>query len=651
MFALLALSAALAAPVPQPAIKIAPIPPADPDAADFDKPPKGALRLLGSRQMRHADGYVGDFAADGRTLFTAGYGTIREWDTDTNTLRRSIPVPDATTLMRVKSTPDAGTLLVWDMKKVQVFDRATKKRLHTLQVPGQRIDHFALSPDGKEVAVGTYEGHVRVFDVNDGTIRELDISHPPLRGDRSPPFIAGVAWSPDGKTLATSARRSGVWGWDANTGRELWTLPAQASDGMIAFTPDSKGLITSFQPDLSVNGYIAGLWDVATQQPKELRGFVTGQGLTVSRDGRYFTNGSQVWDTTADKWVHSFTLPATPESAAFSRDGKRMACGSNGVRLFDVTTGKELFDDTGHSGQVVEISVTPDGKLAATAGHDGTARVWDAGTGKLLYTFRGHLNGCVSVSLSPDGKRLATGNGNEVRVLDLKSGQEVWKASGLGWVTKVAFSPDGDTVAVAGGGLTVHLFDAKTGDPTRKLAGSNNGLSGPWHFVWTPDSTGIVSPVNLMPLPAPGGNPNAAPVPVGGPGGEGDGKFRFVLWDVKSGERVRVIGEPVERYDGPVAVDAEGLHAAVADKQLSLVELKTGKVAWTADADGWGGLAFTGDDRLYAKGVCLDAKTGKKVSELPADLRQTRALAVPPKGNTVLTAVWGDTAVVVWPRK
>jgi WD40 repeat protein len=661
MLALLAASAALAAPVPQPAIKIAPIPKPDPDAAEFDKPPKGALRLLGSRQMRHGLGSVGGFATDGRTLFTSDHvNGIREWDTDTNTLRRAIPTPDVTNVRRLTSTPDGGKLLYDDYKRLYVIDRATKKRLHALEVPGQAIQRLAVSPDGKTVAVGTEQGHVRLFDLATGQLHEFDVSHPKLidpgfapgrgRPKADPQPIYSLAWSPDGQTLASAAQSEGVRGWNPLTGEERWALDTDRGYGPIAFTPDGQHVIAPIRTD-SIYRY--ALWDANTgKKAADLDGFGSAYGLTVSADGRYFCNGQHLWDAKAGKIAHELPVNGLSSGVAFSRDGKRVALDVDGVKIFDVVTGKELFDDAGHAGAVLAISVTQDGKLAATAGHDGTARVWEVGTGKLLHTFRGHLNGCATVSLSPDGKRLATGDLDAVRVFDLKSGHEVWKVGGHSQLVKVAFTPNGDTLAVGGGSLTVHLYDAKSGDPLRKLVGYNGGLNSAWHFAWTPDSKYIVSPVCLMPERPAGGNPNAAPVPVGGPGGEGDGKFRFVLWDVKSGERVRVLGEPVERYDGPVAIDAEGLRVAIAARGLSLVELKTGKVTWAdADVDGWGGLAFTGDDKLYAKGVCLDAKTGKKESELPADLRQTRALAVPLKGNTVLTAVWGDTAVVVWARK
>lgn len=664
--AFLGLSAALlAAPVPQPAIKIVPIPKPDPDAASFDKPPKGATLRLGSRQMRHGIGGVGDFAIDGRTLFTSDhYDGIREWDTETNTLRRTISTSDVTNVRRVASTPDGGELLFDDYKHLHVFDRTTKKRRHALEVPGQAIQRFAVSPDGKTVAVGTFQGHVRLFDLTDGKLLDFDVSHPKLidrgfaPGRGKPPAnlpranlqpIEALAWSPDGRTLASVAQSEGVRGWNPLTGEERWALETDRGYGSIAFTPDGKHIIAPIRTNAI---YKYALWDATSgKKTVDLDGFGSGYALAVSADGQHFCNGRDLWDVKAGKVTHTLPVNGWSHEVAFSRDSKRVACDGHGVRIFDVETGKEQFDDTGHAGAVLAISATQDGKLAATAGHDGTARVWDVSTGKLLHTFRGHQNSVASVSLSPDGKRLATGDLDSVRVFDLSTGKEVWKADGHSQLTKVAYSPDGGTLAVGGGSLTVHLYDAKSGDPVRKLVGYNGGRNTTWHFAWTPDSKSIVSPVNLMPLPVPGGNPNAPPPPVGGPGGEGDGKFRFVLWDVTTGERVRSLGEPVELFYAPLAIDPEGRYAAVAGKDLSLIEMKTGDVKWTADVDGWGGLAFTADGTLYAGGVCLSAKTGKKESGLPGDQRQVRALAVPLKGKVVLTALRNDNTVVVWPRE
>jgi len=96
--------------------------------------------------------------------------------------------------------------------------------------------------------------------------------------------------------------------------------------------------------------------------------------------------------------------------AAVSADGRRVACASPTVRMFDVPSGRLRWTAQGHQGTVRAMEFSPDGRLLATGSEDRTVRVWSAADGKLLATFRGHSSGVECIAFSPDGKRLASGS-------------------------------------------------------------------------------------------------------------------------------------------------------------------------------------------------------------------------------------------------
>ena len=245
--------------------------------------------------------------------------------------------------------------------------------------------------------------------------------------------ILSLAYSRDGLTLATGDSKGRVHLWDAAIGKKKATLTGHTREVYSVEYSLGDSMLVTQSRDLTVR-----LWDVATGQHKVVmdgsphKSVYSPDGLTLAT-----VNLRSVGLLDAATKQGLAALPISDVvSLAYSRDGLTLAIGdSEGVvRLWDAVIGKPKAMLTRHTEEASHIVYSPDGSMLATAGmlglskteltryasvsqEDREVRLWDVATGKQKATLIGHVNWVSSLAYSPDGSTLATGGADGVILL------------------------------------------------------------------------------------------------------------------------------------------------------------------------------------------------------------------------------------------
>jgi WD40 repeat protein len=542
------------------------------------------------------------FSLDGTRILSAGFNTVRVWESASGALLATILVPGTVTSgvfaafladERAIATLSQDSVILWRLGRAKlagwlsatvrpILRERVADMVQTLlervvgaprrlvrrseAIPG--VHEWAIAPSHDRLAVvsGT---DVRVFDGTRGRVLKTLTGHTDT--------VTFVAWSPDGTRLVTASSDQTLGVWEIATGQRLATLDNRPRDlGRCAFLPDGQRVV-AVSADHSLR-----VWSVASGQCEAVLAGHTGE-------------------------IYGFTI---------SPDGTRIVSKSlNEARLWDTTVGVSLAAVAGHRRRVAACAFGPDGGWVATAAEDATVERWHSATGEGQASLRLRIveYSRIALAFSPQVDRVVCGTSRE---------------DSTSTVRQPRYS------------ATLELVEIASGRAIRMIGRDGEALQ--W-CGFSPDGAHVISCHGAYRA----GDRVAEVRP-----------FTLTIWDGRSGERVGDIGLRLRgNLTGPVvrfSEDAE--HLAIADGSeitlwttrplAELVRLSSDSdfirdLAWSPDACLLASASDDGSVRLW------DVPDGVVRATLPGHHGRMRRCVFSPTGRMVASE-GADDRVRIW---
>jgi WD40 repeat protein len=491
----------------------------------------------------------------------------------------------------------------------------------------EMINRIAYSPDGRLLATGSKDSTLKLWDSDGLELRTIAGTRKEGRA---------LVFTPDGKSLLSDGAKGKSILCDINTGEIIRSFegysPALSRDGKLLATRDSSFILV-FQVETGEK-----LYELRTQT-------LSMNALALSPDGKLLAGpedkGTGIWQLNTKRLLITITQAAA--SLSFSGDGKQLLiCGTDGtVKLWDVETGVEVERFTTDQAKYEDnifytAAFSPDSQTVATGSLYGV-QLWSPVTGEMLRDFNDETTvyRVDAVTYSPDGKFIAGGElSGAVRVWDKASGAIVRR---MGTKPKevgaISLSPDGRLLACQTRATVI--YDLRAGTKLRSHPGYGRTLQ------FSPDGKSLVRASGKIEFfDVNSGQP--LPLPTKGVSAKTQDLIAYETAFSPDGRLlIKVAGMTGKDASTVIVIDATSL------QELRVLAGHTDRVQ---------GLAFAADSKTAASGSddntikVWDASTGKNIATLRGHEYGVRSLAFSPAGE-VLASGGTEDSVMLWNLK
>jgi WD40 repeat protein len=494
----------------------------------------------------------------------------------------------------------------------------------TLRGHAAEVTTVVFSPDGRRLASGSFDDSVRIWDVS--ARAEIAV----LEGHRWP--VSAIAFSPNGRYLASTSNDETVRLWEIESGRQLQVFhgaPGFAM-GSLAFSPDGREL-AAVSRDIQ-------RWDLLTHRelpairqreefPFAISFSPAGALLALSgASGRV-----RLWEVESGRRLFERTTPNREfTKVLLSPDARLLATagGDRVVRLWDVMSHRELADFRGQTAPVSALALFPGRSLLAAGSADTTIKLWDVPSQREIATLHGHQADVQTLVFSPDGQTLASGSADAtIKLWDASARKDQALAGGSAKDSfSLAFSGDGSVLASGGDDDAIRLWDMGTGSPRGRLSGHRDSVL---TLAFSPDSRWLAS-------------------------GSGDRDIK--LWDVARGKEVATLtGTPEDVTSVSISPDGLLIASSGFEPKIRVWDARRrAQVATLAGDDGYAFcVRFSPDGKWLASAhrdgkVQLWSRTTWQVSAtLAGHTDEVNALAFSPVGSLLASGSL-DRTIRVW---